>query len=138
MRRVGGLASALIASGSAWASAGARTTLTRRNVRIPPPCGRTPGRTATDRPDVLLDRLGSFGDDLVDDVRFVPRNRDLVDAHGHADERQPDAIVVAVLAQPDAARAEAVARAVGTVDHDLDLLAARDVRCVADDEASRP
>src|SRR5215470_12288779 len=131
MRRVGGLASVLIASGSAWASAGARTTLARRSLCIPPPCGRTPGRTATDRPDVLLDRLSRFGHDLVDDVRFVPRDRDLVDAHGHADERQPDAVIVAVLAQPDAARAEAVARAVGAVDHNLDLLAARHVRRVA-------
>src|SRR5688572_304314 len=52
-----------------------------------------------------------------------------VQTHRHADEREPDAIVLAVVAQPHAARTEAIA--VGAIlDDDLDDLAARDERRV--------
>src|SRR5688572_26506145 len=91
---------------------------------------RTSALISTGRAYAGLGRGGDLVEEIV--VRAVA---DLVEAHRHADQLEADAVVVVVVLEPHALGAEAIAL-VAVVDHELDLLAARDVGGVAHDRAA--
>jgi hypothetical protein len=47
------------------------------------------------------------------------RQRDLVQAHRHPDQREPDAVVIAIILHPDPASGEPIAE-ITIIDDDLD------------------